>query len=145
MDRTQIDTVATQLVEGGRRFAETALAGLADRGVDTGDPAALMLAIRRLGAKRMEAFWGQGAQTQARRAPLVPADWAEELDEMAADWVARARQDGGPLAPLRVTIGTTDVHEHGAYLVSRALDGLEAEVLDAGVALDAEVLVDRAV
>lgn len=145
IDRTQIDTVATQLIDGGRRFAETALAGLADRGVDTSDPAALMLAIRRLGAKRMEAQWGQGAQTQARRAPLVPADWAEELDEMAADWVARARAKDGPLSPLRVTIGTTDVHEHGAYLVGRALDGLEAEVLDAGVALDAEVLVDRAV
>ena len=87
----QIDTVATQLVEGGRRFADTALAGLAERGVDTSDPAALMLAIRRLGAKRMEALWGQGPQTQARRTPLVPADWAEELDEMAADWVAREK------------------------------------------------------
>ncbi|KZY33050.1 hypothetical protein A3731_21135, partial [Roseovarius sp. HI0049] len=102
MDRTQIDTVATQLVEGGRRFAKDALAGLAERGVDTRDPAALMLAIRRLGAKRMEALWGQGALTQARREPLVPADWAEELDEMAADWVARAK--GCALGPLRVAI-----------------------------------------
>lgn len=144
VDRRRIDAIADKLVQGGRRFAETALAGLAGRGVDTRDPAALMLAIRRMGAKRMEALWGQGAPGAGRRASLVPADWAEELDRMAADWVARTGPREDAFGALRVIVGTTDVHEHGAYLVSRALEGLKATVVDAGVALDAEVLVQRA-
>ncbi len=143
VDRSKIDAIADRLVLGGRRFAETALAGLRERGVDTHDPAALMLAIRRMGAKRMEAFWGQGAEGSGRRTPLVPADWAEELDRMAAEWVAR-RQPRDGACDLRVVLGTTDVHEHGAYLVGRALEGLGAQVIEAGVALDAEVLVQRA-
>ncbi|MFD0858514.1 cobalamin B12-binding domain-containing protein [Roseovarius aquimarinus] len=136
-----IESMADRLVAGGRAFAEAALAGLAERGVDTDDPAALMLAIRRLGARRMEALFGQGAMAHGARVALVAADWAEELDEMAAAWVAR--QEGARLA-RRVALGTTDVHEHGAYLVRRALTGLGAEVIEAGVAVDAEVMVARA-
>lgn len=141
-DNALIAQMADRLIAGGRAFAEMALRGLAGRGVDTTDPAALMLAIRRLGAKRMEALWGAGTMQDGRRAPLVAADWAEELDEMAGAWVRR--QAGARLTHRRVALGTTDVHEHGAYLVRRALEGLGAEVLEVGVAIDAEVLVARA-
>ncbi|MEQ8442654.1 MAG: cobalamin-dependent protein [Alphaproteobacteria bacterium] len=143
-DRTPIETVADALVADGKRFMTTVLAGLADRGVDTTDPAALMLAIRRLGAKRMEALWGQGKVEGTRRTAVVPADWAEELDHMAEAWLATIAPDDAGIGDLRVIIGTTDVHEHGAYLVRRAVEGLNAAVVDAGVAIDAEVLVERA-
>ena len=142
-DFAVVDAMADRLVAGGRRFAATVLEGLAARGVDTGDPAALMLAIRRLGAKRMEALFGAGPPGPAHRQPLVPADWAEELDSMAADWVARWRP-GLDLRGLRVALGTTDVHEHGAYLVGAALEKLGAQVIEAGIAVDPPVLVDRA-
>ncbi|MFX0545740.1 cobalamin-dependent protein [Roseovarius sp. S1116L3] len=142
-DSALIDAMAGRLIAGGRVFAENALRGLAERGVDTADPGSLMLAIRRLGARRMEAMFGAGPMEGAARAPLVAADWAEELDEMAAAWVQR--QQGAALARRRVVLGTTDVHEHGAYLVRRALIGLGAEVIEAGVAIDAEVMVSRAI
>ncbi|MEI4472882.1 cobalamin-dependent protein [Frigidibacter sp. MR17.24] len=142
VDTAAIDAVADRLIAGARRFAAAALSGLAGLGVDTADPAALMLAIRRLGARRMERLWGLGPLQGETRRPLQPADWAEELDHMARDWAARqpCRAPG-----LRVAIGTTDVHEHGAYLVRRALQGIGAEVTEAGVAIDAETLVARAV
>ncbi len=142
-DAAPVEAMAARLVEAGRGFAARALAGLEERGVDTADPAALMLAIRRLGARRMEALWGAGALQEGQRRPLVPADWAEELDEMAADWAGRwaGRLD---LAGRRLVIGTTDVHEHGAYLVSAALRKLGAQVIEAGVAVDAPVLVEAA-
>ncbi|MEX1236475.1 MAG: cobalamin-dependent protein [Roseovarius sp.] len=142
-DGALIGDMADRLIAGGRTFAETALTGLAERGVDTADPAALMLAIRRMGARRMEALFGAGALEGAGRRPLVAADWAEELDEMAHAWTQR--QQGAALEQRRVALGTTDVHEHGAYLVRRALEGLGAEVIEAGVAIDAEVMVDRAI
>ena len=45
---------------------------------------------------------------------------------------------------LTVCIGTTDVHEHGKYLVEQALEGLGVAIADAGVAVDPEALVARA-
>ncbi|MFK7763365.1 MAG: cobalamin-dependent protein [Roseobacter sp.] len=144
MDRSQIDALAQNLIAGGRAFFETVLAGLAGRGVAVDDPAALMLAIRRLGPKRMEALWGQGTLKNQKRMPRVYADWAEELEHKAQDWLRQPLVQDLDLSHLRIAIGTTDVHEHGAYLITRVLDELQAAVLDAGVAVDAEVLVDRA-
>jgi len=144
MDFSTTDALATKLLAGGRRFAETVLAGLGERGVDTTDPAALMLAIRRLGAHQMERLWGVGPLENGSRHALMAADWAEELDEAADNWVAKHREAAGDIGGLRVVIGTTDVHEHGAYLVRRTLEGLGAEVIQAGVAIDADQLVARA-
>lgn len=143
-DTGVIDAMAERLIAGGRGFAQRAVAGLADRGVDTDDPAALMLAIRRMGPKRMEALWGADTLPDARRAPHVPADWVRELDDMAADWIARQTALPEGLNRLTIAIGTTDVHEHGAYLVRNALARLGVSVVDAGVAVDPEVLVARA-
>ncbi len=46
--------------------------------------------------------------------------------------------------PLTICIGTTDVHEHGKYLVEQALEGLGLSIADAGVAVDPENLVAHA-
>ncbi len=64
-DWSRVEAMADVLVEGGERFASAVLAGLADRGVATDDPAALMLAIRRMGPKRMEALFGPGLTGRA--------------------------------------------------------------------------------
>ncbi|MBZ9796872.1 hypothetical protein [Mesorhizobium sp. ES1-4] len=142
-DWTKAEAMADVLVEGGRRFADTVMKGLAERGVDTEDPAALMLAIRRMGPKRLEDLFGPGAASGRGRTPLIHAEWARELNHKAADWVSTQT----PLAsrePLIVCIGTTDVHEHGKYLVEQALAGLGVAIADAGVAVDPEALVAHA-
>lgn len=143
-DWTKVEALADELVAGGRRFAGAVLDGMAARGVPADDPAALMLAIRRLGAKRMEALFGPGAETSRGRAPLIPAEWARELDAKAARWVAAQVPLAAP-RPVTVCIGTTDVHEHGKHLVEQALDGLGVRIADAGVAVDPETLVACAI
>ena len=45
---------------------------------------------------------------------------------------------------MTVALGTTDVHEHGAYLVRRALEAVGIDVVDAGASVDAETLVETA-
>lgn len=142
-DWTRIEAMAEVLVEGGTRFAAALLQGLADRGVATDDPAALMLAIRRMGPKRMEALFGPGPLGTRGRKPVIHAEWARELNEKASRWVA-AQTPLAVIRPLTVCIGTTDVHEHGKYLVEQALEGLGLAVADAGVAVDPETLVAHA-
>lgn len=145
VDNRVVDTVATKLRVGGRKFADRALAGLAEREVDITDPAALMLAIRRLGAKQMETLWGNQRHAEPDIGLLVPADWAVKLDETADHWLEHNARNLETLKKLNVVIGTTDVHEHGAYLISRALEGLNANVIDAGVAIDPDELVARSI
>ncbi|RTM07510.1 MAG: hypothetical protein EKK31_11175, partial [Hyphomicrobiales bacterium] len=142
-DWVKVEAMADVLVEGGRRFADAALAGLAERGVAMDDPAALMLAIRRIGPRRLEALFGPGAVGQRGRTPLIHAEWARELNHKAAAWVA-AQKPVEAARNLTVCIGTTDVHEHGKYLVEQALEGLGVAIADAGVAVDPEALVARA-
>lgn len=143
MNRTVIDTLATKLLDGGKAFAARAMEGLAERGVDVSDPAALMLAIRRMGARQMEILFSAKVENM-RPVPLVPASWAQELDEMANTWVIAQKKCPEDLSTLTVALGTTDVHEHGAYLVRSALERLGIRVVDAGTAVDAEVFVEVA-
>ncbi len=146
-DWGKVETLAARLVEGGRTFATRALAGMEEIGVDRKDPAALMLAIRRMGPKRMEALYGPGALAGGplAREPVVYAEWAHELNVMAEQWVARQPAIPARGKALRICVGTTDVHEHGKYLVEKALCGLGGEIVDGGVAVDPDVLVDRAI
>jgi methylmalonyl-CoA mutase cobalamin-binding subunit len=143
-DTRLIDALADRLIEGGRKFARRVLAGLAERGVDTADPAALMLAIRRIGARGMEALWGLGTEEVEARRPLIPADWAEELEEMAQGWLARQTDLPADLSGVTIALGTTDVHEHGAFLVARVLRQLNVQVIDMGSSVDADDLVASA-
>jgi methylmalonyl-CoA mutase cobalamin-binding domain/chain len=146
-----VDTLADSLVEGGRRFSERVLRGLANIGIDIMEPAELMLAIRRMGPKRMEALYGVGIADSAAwngRKPVVVAEWMEELDTLARDWLAS--QDTADIAVIRerglkVCIGTTDVHEHGKYFVEQALNDIGIEIIDGGVSTDAERLAQTAV
>ncbi len=147
----EVDRDADILVDGARTFAGRVLGGLASAGIDTTDPAALMLALRRIGPKRLEALYGPGAfdpDAWAGRTALIPAEWVEDLRRAANGWVAltpapvrdRLRASG-----LKVCVGTSDVHEHGKMLIDAVLAGLSVAVIDGGTSVDPADLVARAV
>ena len=144
LDWQKSEAMADVLVTGGQRFAASVLAGLAERGVPTDDPAALLLAIRRMGPRQMERLFGPGTAEPRGRKPLVHAEWARELSEKAEAWAAA--QPARRIGPrtVSVCVGTTDVHEHGKYLVEKALEQLGIALVDAGVSVDPEDLVARA-
>jgi hypothetical protein len=142
-----VESLADVLLEHGRRFASRLVAGLAETGVDTGDAAQMLIAIRRLGPKRIEQLYGPGALEAGRRSPVIQAEWARELDETANEWIASAVKTipTGLAKSLVVCVATSDVHEHGKHLISTCLNGIGANVVDGGVSVDPEHLVDQAV
>lgn len=145
VDWPVVEALAARMVAGGRVFAERVLAGLGELGVAMDDPAQILLALRRIGPRRLEAAFGPGPMLETGRSPEIRAEWARELDHMAQDWIdARGDAPGIRAAALKVCVGTSDVHEHGKYLVERALAGLGVQALDGGVSVDPEVLVARA-
>ena len=147
VDLDVVDTVAAKLVDGGRRFARNVLDGLAERGIDVSDAGAVMLALRRIGPKRLEEHFGAGPPDAAAwggRRALVLAEWVGELEDAADAWVATV--DASLVARiavrgLKACVATTDVHEHGKALVGRGLAKLGVSIIDGGVSVDPERLV----
>lgn len=146
IDWQAVEAMAAVLVENGKRFAAALLTGLEGLGIDIRDPAQVLLAIRRLGPKRIERLFGQGQLSGEQRQPIVQAEWARELDEAADAWIAQngKRLTAGTTRELKICIATSDVHEHGKYLIGRALAGVGADIIDGGVSTDPERLVEHA-
>lgn len=151
VDIEDAQRIADEIVAGGRLFAERVLKGLEQAGVDTGDPFEMLLSLRRIGAKRLEEFWGAGvpdAEAPRGRKPRVRAPFVEELDELAEKHMSRvAETERARIRKVRprVIVATSDVHEHGKMALETVLRGLGAEIIDGGVSTDPDVLAARAV
>jgi methylmalonyl-CoA mutase cobalamin-binding subunit len=105
-----------------------------------------MLALRRLGAARIEQEWGVGPRSDAfahGRQPVKPT-------ELVAATVAEcARFETTPIAATLtarhvVVVGSTDVHEMAKRVLVRALASAGHEVTDIGVNRDPEDFVSAA-
>lgn len=145
----EVDAVTATIVEGGKRFKENVLRGFADAGIDTADPFQMLLALRRIGPKRVEELYGPGEtrEGQPRRHPLVLAGSVEDVEEMGRKCVTKLSpelRDKVRRGRFRICVATTDVHEYGKILVEDVLHRLSTDVVDAGVSTLPKDVVARA-
>lgn len=140
IDDDAVARLSAKLREGAGRFRTALWRGLAELGVDCTDVFAVLLTLRRMGGRRIEAAFGAGVpdeRTMGGRVPVVPATILSEIAELShaalavADPVLRPKVVG-----LRVLVATSDVHEHGKMLIDEMLRQLGAEVLDGGTSTD---------
>lgn len=144
VDETAVAALTSRLREGASRFRKALWFGLAEQGVDCTDVFAVLLALRRLGGRRIEAAFGAGLQdgrAMGGRNPVVPATILSEIAEMSHAALAVAQPALRPVVRgMRVLVATSDVHEHGKMLVDEMLRQLEAEPLDGGTSIDPATL-----
>ncbi|MGA2082527.1 MAG: cobalamin-dependent protein [Holophaga sp.] len=144
LDLSRADVLADRMVEGGRTFKERALKGLAEAGIDIRNPFELLLAIRRIGARRMEEQFGPGlpqADALRKRIPVVRATTVAALEAQGQGLAAAlAPEDRAALRAggLKACVTCTDVHEYGKILVETVLETLGVAVEDAGVSAEPE-------
>jgi methylmalonyl-CoA mutase cobalamin-binding subunit len=149
IDWPQIEARRGHLVQGGRRFFDTAIRMMRESGIDVQDPAAVLVVIKRLGAARCEELFGAGVPDEAYprgRRPVLETDLVRQtMAERARllDFLHSA--DGSDLHGIKVVLASTDVHEFAKFLLDAALAEASARVIDAGVNRDPEDIVSAAV
>jgi methylmalonyl-CoA mutase cobalamin-binding subunit len=145
-DIEEADNVADRLVEGGQRFQANVLHGLAEAGIDTSDPFELLLAIRRIGAKRLEELFGPGKPDKEQmhgRDPIIRATTVTELEARSREIAARLNETELhqlQSAGLVACVACTDVHEYGKLLLEGVLRRVGVTVVDAGVSVDPDTV-----
>lgn len=148
IDVTRADEIANQLVTSSQKFQENILQGMQDAGIDVRNPVELLLALRRIGAKKLEHVFGPGEmRTERGRAPVVMATTIAALqaraDKIVTELDEHAR-DELRAAGAVVCVLSTDVHEYGKILLEAVLEKLDMQVIDGGVAADPDAVALRA-
>ncbi len=149
-DLETADEIALQLVEGGETFKRRVLDGLKEAGIDITDPFEMLLAIRRVGAKRLEELFGPGETNDnalRKRTPIVPATTVAALEAQGngvLETLTPEQRDIVARAGFQACVCSTDVHEYGKILVESVLAQLGVELIDAGVSTDPDVVAERA-
>lgn len=135
LDLPAVDQMAGGIVAGGKAFAERVLAGLERAGIDIRNPLEMLLAIRRVGAKRLEQEFGATPN-------VVESSTVGDLRRRARACIEGlgARRTVLEGSDLRGCVATTDVHEYGKLVVEATLRELGIDHVDAGVSVDPDRL-----
>jgi methylmalonyl-CoA mutase cobalamin-binding subunit len=146
VDWAPLEREAHQLHTQARRFTRNIQEGLTALGVDTTSAVAVMVALSRLGAARIERAWGVGSNDDSYahgRRPVRPTELVAITGAEISRHIAQAppiSNDAGP----RVVVGSTDVHEMAKRVLTNALTAYGCQVVDIGVNRDPENFVDAA-
>jgi methylmalonyl-CoA mutase cobalamin-binding domain/chain len=146
VDWAQIEAMRDQLVRGGRAFFDAAIGGLAGAGIDTRDPAQLLLVLKRLGSNRCEELFGAGVadpEFPRGRRPVLETDLVrktmEERERLLVQLHGRREEEA--IRGMKVLVTSTDVHEFAEFLLTSTLAAVGTEVIDFGINRDPEDIV----
>jgi methylmalonyl-CoA mutase cobalamin-binding subunit len=146
LDAASVAPLAGELARGARVFHDNVLAGLAGMGVDCANPLEFMLAIKRLGPRRLEQLFAPGAEDDDQprgHHVLVPSPPFKAIRRESRRLLQSLTPEQHATigrAQLRACVASTDVHEHGVMLLCEVLRGLGVQIVDAGVSIDADRL-----
>jgi methylmalonyl-CoA mutase cobalamin-binding subunit len=148
-DETEILKLKATLVSNGKKFFQNIMKGLPEMGVDINDPVQVLLAVRRLGGARLEQMYHPVERDQSRYrgiSPLAATDLIN-MQQMITDFTVeavRSEKLGDAVSGKKIVTASTDTHEFALYVLDGVLNAFKAKVVDAGVDLDAEQVLDAA-
>ncbi|MBA4098640.1 MAG: hypothetical protein C0484_17975 [Rhodospirillum sp.] len=137
-DQTQAVALVPRLLAGAEAFKRRALDALDGAGIDIRDPAQVLLALRRLGAHRLEQIAGEpGRVLQSPHATEMEATAEDVLSQL--DAAARERLRG---AKTKVCTASTDVHFYGKRLMDMIGGRAGLTMVDGGISTDPDDLAE---
>ncbi|GLS87165.1 hypothetical protein GCM10010873_21390 [Cypionkella aquatica] len=145
IDPAAVGSLSQTLRHGAHVFRKNLWAGLTEAGIDTSDAFECLLALRRMGGRRIEASYGAGKldpRAMGGRTPIVPATILSEIAHMAA---AALGPNPPSLPDLNILVATSDVHEHGKMLLEEMLNQLGATAIDGGTSTDPDRIIAQTI
>jgi len=136
-------------LDKGKQFFENIKQGLSELGVDIKDPVQITLALRRLGAAKLEEMFHPGERDSSMPngiSPFLPTElmiMSVEAKDNALKEVY-AEQLAGVVKNKTIVVGSTDWHAFALYVISSVLENLGAKVINGGVDLDPEEVLELA-
>jgi len=146
VDWARIEAMRDELVAGGRRFFKNALESMTEMGVDTKDPAVVLLLLKRLGAAKCEEMFGAGEPDESYirgRKSILETDLVKQTMDKRATLLQNLEQQGPDdrLKNRKIVVASTDVHEFAKFLLTSTFGALGSEVIDCGINRDPEDIV----
>lgn len=141
IDLRRAEEQAERISAGGRAFFHRALSGFDAIGIDTNNPVEMLLALRRIGGRRLEHEFG-AVPSERIRSPII-----EETADMVASRLEYVDPDDRDLLAAwrpRVMVASSDVHEHGKLVVEQLLTECGAAIVDGGASMSPSELARRA-
>ncbi|MEZ5833499.1 MAG: hypothetical protein R3D05_20190 [Dongiaceae bacterium] len=137
-DEAKAMALVPTLLAGAESFRNRALDALDSAGIDIRDPAQVMLALRRLGAHRLE----QIAGTPKR---VLPSPHARDMEETADRVLASLGEDARTRLQrngTKICTASTDVHFYGKRLMDMIGWRAGITMVDGGISTDPDDLAD---
>ncbi|MEM7195844.1 MAG: cobalamin-dependent protein [Pseudomonadota bacterium] len=141
-DLSVVDPVTDNLVRGGQLFFEAVRHGFSEAGIDTSNPVEMMLAIRRIGGKRLESLFGPDRNQRHDELPgyhPVPSDSTREIDAQICSQFELLKNQSDAVCDwkqLTLITATTDVHEHAKRVLDGVMLKFGVRVIDGGISAD---------
>jgi methylmalonyl-CoA mutase cobalamin-binding subunit len=137
-DWDRLEQLGAAVAEYAMQFRDLALAALADDGIDVGDAAQVLLALRRTSMSELE-----------RRVDLTPSADIAELEPWKASHVRRLAARLNAVAPrldgVRVVLAVLEVHDLVRDALARVLPTAGAEVILLGANASIDSIVRAAI
>jgi methylmalonyl-CoA mutase cobalamin-binding subunit len=146
VDWGKVEAMRDSLVAGGKVFFNNAMTAMKEMGVDTQDPGAVLLLLKRLGAATCEELFGAGEPDDSYlrgKTPILGTDLVRQTMEKR-DRLLDTLRERGPddrLKRKKIVVASTDVHEFAKFLLTSTFESVGCEVIDCGINRDPEDIV----
>ena len=149
IDFSAANEFADTMVSVGKTVFTNALDGMEEAGVDINDPVQMLYVLKKLGPATFEEMFGAGGLDDAYirgRKPLVPTDIYKmslaAIDQYRPTFLQPKMKN--LLGNRRMLIASTDVHEHGVFVISQLLSEAGVNITNLGAEINPDEVVSAA-
>lgn len=146
MDFTALERIRDQMADKAVIFFRNILESFREAGVDTGDPLQMLMVLKRFNAGKFEGFFHPTVEEGGEVRPYFPTPLARQAIEARDRIIETLRKEGcgRALAGKKIVVASADVHTYGLILVEGVLSAAGAEVVNGGVDLSPEEVLELA-
>lgn len=143
MDFTPIEQMADLLMEKGKKFFENIMSSFEEAGINIKDPLEMIMAIKRFNPVKFEQSFHPSMEEFGHFKPYCPSQLGRQTMEMKEEIVNELKSKWD-LDGERIIAASADGHSYGLLLVDGVLNDLGADVVNGGVDMEPEALLDLA-